>query len=66
MIDTQQLVDACKNINPDIIEIKEKEDSFDFTIELWGQLTAQEILEEAFRILDDKLESFEKQISKIK
>ena len=66
LIGTQQLVDACKNINPDIIEVKEKEDSFDFVIELWGQLTAQEILEEAFRILEDKLEGFEKQVSKIK
>jgi len=64
LINTPQLIDACKNINKDIIEVKEKDDEFDFVIEPWGQLSIKEILVEAVNILEKKLNEFEKQVSK--
>ncbi|MFH1592738.1 MAG: DNA-directed RNA polymerase subunit D [Candidatus Woesearchaeota archaeon] len=66
LINTQGLVDACKNVNNDIIEIKEKKDEFDFVIEPWGQLSVKEMLTEAFKALDNKLDEFEKLVKKIK
>ncbi len=66
LITKYQLVDACKHINPDIIEIKDKEDSFDVTLELWGQLSARDVLGRAFAILGEKLETFEKLVHNIK
>ncbi|MEK6922759.1 MAG: DNA-directed RNA polymerase subunit D [Nanoarchaeota archaeon] len=66
LINSQQLIDACKNINPDIIEVKEKEDEFDFIIESWGQLSHKAILEEAFDILAEKIKEFDKLVDKIR
>ncbi len=37
-----------------------------FIVEGWGQLKPEEIVEEAFSILDEKLDDFDKQIKKIK
>lgn len=64
LINTQKFIDTCKNINPDIIEVEEKPDSFDFTIELWGQLSINDILKQAIKIIDEKLSNFEKELKK--
>ena len=66
LINTQNIIDTCKNINNDIIEVKEKDDEFDFIIEPCGQLSIKDILEEAMDILEKKLNEFEKQVNKIK
>ena len=66
LINTIQLIDACKNINPDIVDIKEEEDSFEFSIESWGQLSIKEIVTQAINVFEQKLEDFEKQIKKSK
>lgn len=66
LINNIKIIDACKNINNDIIEVIEEEDSFEFNIESWGQLTIKEIMLEALKIFQEKLDEFEKQIKKIK
>ncbi len=66
LINTPQLIDACKNINSEIIEVKENEKEFIFYLELWGQLTAKEIFLEAVNTFNEKLDLFEKELKKIK
>ncbi|MEK6934400.1 MAG: DNA-directed RNA polymerase subunit D [Nanoarchaeota archaeon] len=64
LINTPQLIDACKNVNNDIIEIIYEKDSFDFTLESWGQLQPKEIFNEAIKIFNKKLDAFEKEVKK--
>ena len=66
LINTPQLIDACKNINKSIIEVKEDPNSFTFYLESWGQLSVKEIMKEAIKKFSDKLDEFEKQIKKLK
>ena len=63
---TPQLIDACKNVNNEIIEVKEIEDSFEFYLESWGQLEVKEIFSQAIEIFNEKLDSFEKELKKVK
>lgn len=65
-INNINLIDACKNINPDIIDIQAEKDSFEFHIESWGQLSTKEIMSQAVKLFEKKLEDFEKQLKKIK
>lgn len=60
------LIDACKGINPDIIDVSEEEDSFEFTLESWGQLKIKETLNQAINLFNDKLDEFEKLLKKLK
>lgn len=61
------LCNACVDAFPeDSISIKASEDDFIFHLEPWGQLNAKEILSTALDILDEKIDSFIKQVSKIK
>ncbi len=48
------------------IEITPSKEQFIFTIEPWGQLSPKEMLIKAVAIFDDKLDEFEKLVSKIK
>lgn len=48
------------------LEGKGSDTKFVFYIEPWGQLEAREMLTEAIKIMDEKLDEFEKQIKKIK
>ena len=66
LITSIQIIDACKNINPDIIDIKEEEDSFEFNIESWGQLSIKEIITQSIKLFEGKLDDFEEQIKKSK
>ncbi len=66
LINTPELIDACKNVNNDIIEVEHEKDSFDFSLESWGQLEAKEIFKEAVKIFEEKLDSFESEIKKLK
>src|SRR3989344_9200770 len=58
LINTSELIDACKNINNNIIEVTYEKDSFDFSLESWGQLEIKEIFKEAVSIFEEKLDSF--------
>ena len=66
LINTTEIIDACKNINNDIIEITHENDSFDFSLESWGQLKIKEIFKEAVNVFEEKLDTFESEIKKIK
>ena len=66
LINTVQIADACKNINKDIIEVTHEENSFEFHIESWGQLQMKEIMSQAVKLFQEKLDEFEKQVKKIK
>lgn len=59
LINTPQLVDACEDVCRDIVSIEYKEDSFVFYLESWGQLKPVEIVKEAFKSFDQKLDDFE-------
>ena len=66
LINTVQLVDACKGINPDIIDVQEKENEFEFYLESWGQLSIKQVFSEAVKIFNGKLDEFEKLVKKLK
>lgn len=51
-------VDACKDI-----EVKGNENKIIFIIEPWGQLEANEIMNQALKILEKKLDKLKKQIA---
>ena len=55
--------EICEKNNIQIISSKE---DFIFTIESWGQLTPLEILNQASNLFEEKLDDFEKTLSKIK
>ncbi|MBI1973113.1 DNA-directed RNA polymerase subunit D [Candidatus Woesearchaeota archaeon] len=48
------------------LEVEHSDEEFIFTVESWGQLSAKEMLVQAMKIFDDKLEEFNKLIKKIK
>lgn len=48
------------------LEVEYSDEEFVFTIEPWGQLTIKEILVEAMKIFENKLEEFSKSIKKLK
>jgi DNA-directed RNA polymerase subunit D len=50
------LVDAVANINNDIIRVDYKDSEFVFHVESWGQIPAAQIVSEAVKIFDSKLE----------
>ena len=66
LINSIQLIDACKNVNSEIIEVKEEKDNFEFHVESWGQLEIKETFSEAIKIFEEKLDSFEKELKKKK
>ena len=66
LINTVILIDACKYVNSDIIDVKEEKDTFEFHFESWGQLEIKEVFSEAIKIFEEKLDGFEKELKKIK
>lgn len=56
----------CKACEEYSIEAKGDEKDFIFTIESWGQLTIKEIVTEAVKKMEEKLDEFEGLIKKIK
>lgn len=58
------LCEAClETDNENCIELEHKEDEFIFTIESWGQLNTNEIIEESINVLNKKLSEFKKLIN---
>jgi len=49
------LVDACAGVNEEILSVEYSDDNFIFHVESWGQLTPQEIVENAVEIFNDRL-----------
>ncbi len=60
------LCNACVEASNGEIEVKGNNEDFIVTIEPWGQLEPKEILAEAVKIFDAKLNEFEKEVKKIK
>lgn len=52
-------------LEPGKLDGKCKKDKFVFNLESWGQLSVKEILTETVKMMDDKLDEFEKLVKKI-
>jgi len=65
-INTPELIDACTNVDTDIVKIEYSHPNTDFvfTIESWGQLSPAEIVEEGVNQFDSQLNEFSKQLKK--
>lgn len=63
-INTPELIDACTDVNNDIVKISydDPQKEFIFTIESFGQLSPQEIAEEGINQYDAQLDEFSKAI----
>ena len=66
LINTVPLIDACKYVNSEIVDVKEEKDTFEFHFESWGQLEIKEVFSKAIKIFQEKLDTFEKELKKIK
>ncbi len=66
-IDSPELIDACKDINNDIVKIdyENPHTEFVFTIESWGQLSPEKIVEEGVTIYNAQLDEFKKLLKDI-
>jgi DNA-directed RNA polymerase subunit D len=54
------LVDAVTSINEDIIKVEYNDSEHIFYVESWGQLSAKEIIAQALKIFDEKLDELKK------
>jgi DNA-directed RNA polymerase subunit D len=66
-IDSPELIDACRDINKDIVKIEYENphNEFVFTIESWGQLSPERIVEEGVKQYNLQLDEFKKLIKEI-
>lgn len=57
-----QLIDACSDVDPAVVNITYDDDQseFVFTIEPWGQLSAEDIVEEGLKRFDSQLDELKK------
>jgi len=60
------LCKACEDIASDFVEVKHSETDFIFFIESFGQLVTRRILREALKVIDEKLNSFDKKLKSSK
>lgn len=61
-INSPELIDACKGVCEDVVKIEYpvEQTDFMFTIESWGQLSPDEIVEEGIKQYDAQLDEFKK------
>ncbi len=59
------LCGACADACPECIKLNEAEDDFIFYIESWGQLTPKDMLTQAFKEIEKKLDSFEEALKSV-
>ncbi len=59
------LIEAVDGVNEEIIKVNHNPEKFIFTIESWGQLTPERMMEEAVKILVDKCDEFSEKIKKL-
>ncbi len=66
-INKPELIDACKDVNNDIIKVEydNPHKDFIFTIEPWGQLSPEEIIKKGVEELDKQLDEFGKLVKTI-
>lgn len=66
-IDAPELIDACRDINKDVVKIEYENPHTDFvfTIESWGQLSPDAIVEEGMKQYNAQLDEFKKLIKDI-
>lgn len=66
-IDSPELIDACRDINKDVVKIEYENPHTDFvfTIEAWGQLTPEAIVEEGIKQYNAQLDEFKKLLKDI-
>ncbi|MBT5271964.1 DNA-directed RNA polymerase subunit D [Candidatus Woesearchaeota archaeon] len=60
------LVDACDGICEDIVKIEYSNDTFNFHIESWGQLSCKEITAESVKVFNKALNDFSDKLKEIK
>ncbi len=65
LITKNNLVDAVDGINEDIVKVEYNPDKFIFTVESWGQLTPEDMVNEAITILSEKADEFTKLLKDI-
>ncbi len=66
LINSPQLVDACMDVNPEIVNITFQKNAFQFTVESFGALKAKEIVTRALELFEGQIKSFEKLVKSIK
>ncbi len=64
-ISTPQLVDACANVHPDVVDITYNTDAFRFTVESFGALRANDIVLQAITAFEGQLTTFEKLVKEL-
>lgn len=66
-IDSAELIDACRDINKDVVKIEYENPhrEFVFTIESWGQLSPDTIVEEGIKQYNAQLDEFKKLLKDI-
>lgn len=66
LINTPQLIDACVDVSEDVkITYPEDKKEFVFTIESWGQLNPDQIVEAGIKRFEEEISSFEAAFKKI-
>ncbi len=56
--------DNIESLTDGVVKVEEKENSFVFIVESWGQLSCQEIIEEALAQLTEKYDELKKHLAK--
>ncbi|MCC7574610.1 DNA-directed RNA polymerase subunit D [Candidatus Woesearchaeota archaeon] len=61
-INSPQLIDACRDVDPEVVSITydDSQSEFVFTIEPWGQLSVEDIVEEGLKRFDSQLDELKK------
>lgn len=59
LINAPELIDACRDVNKEIVKIEPNKDAFVFTVESFGALSAKEIVERAMEVYDGQIKSFD-------
>lgn len=58
LIEEHNLYEACEGINDDIVKVEKDPSNFIFTVEPWGQLSPQEIVDAAAKRLSELMDEF--------
>lgn len=66
-INSPQLVDACRGVDEAVVSVKyfENQSEFIFTIEPWGQLSPEEIVEEGIKRFNSQIDEFGALLKKV-
>lgn len=59
LINTASLIDACVGVNQDIVNVQFKPESFIFTVESFGALSAKEIVTRAMEVYNAQVKEFD-------